>query len=297
MPVQEYFRTCVRDPATGKPLTKSFAVKKYGLENCKLYAREWKKSIKEGRTPFVAPEPEDRDDLLYAPPQNNPALISALPGDSQKPASEPKGLFEKKEFSLNLPDNKFGVSFLLLGSTRSGKSTLMNHIYENYFKDYITTLHTNSLQSEIYKPLKKKAVTLPSYYPEMIKDTFKINKETNNKYKFLHIIDDVVDKKNDPTLIQLFTIMRNSRINGLITGQSLTIFNSIARTNINFVILMKLNSDMAIEQVVKSYLRSYFPADYNLNEMIRAYKKLTDDHCFFVIDNINGGIFLSRLSI
>ena len=291
MPVQEYFRTCARCPTTGKPLTKSFAVKKYGLENCKLYAREWKKSIKEGRTPYVPPEPEDRDDLVYAPPENNPALISALPSD------EPKGLFEKKEFSLKLPDNKFGVSFLLLGSTRSGKSTLMNHIYENYFKDYITTLHTNSLQSEIYKPLKKKAITLPSYYPEMIKDTFKINKETNNKYKFLHIIDDVVNKKNDPTLIQLFTIMRNSRINGIITGQELTIFNSIARTNINFVILMRLNSDMAIEKAVKSYLRSYFPADYNLNQMIRAYKKLTDDHCFFVIDNINGGIFLSRLNI
>jgi hypothetical protein len=290
MPVQEYFRTCVRDPETGKPLTKSFAVKKYGLENCKVYAREWKKSIKEGRTPFVPPEPEDRDDL-YAPTQNNPALISSLPSD------EPRHLFEKKDFEIDLPDNKFGVSFLLLGSTRSGKSTLMNYLYENYFKDYITTLHTNSLQSEIYKPLKKKAITLPSYYPEMIKDTFKINKETNNKYKFLHIIDDVVNKKNDQTLIQLFTIMRNSRINGIITGQELTIFNAIARSNINYVILMKLNSDMAIEKAVKSYLRSYFPADYNLNQMIRAYKKLTEDHQFFVIDNINGKIFLSKLDI
>jgi hypothetical protein len=91
--------------------------------------------------------------------------------------------------------------------------------------------------------------------------------------------------------------MRNSRINGIITGQELTIFNSIARTNINFVVLMRLNSDMAIEKAVKSYLRSFFPADYNLNQMIRAYKNLTDDHNFFVIDNINGGIFLSRLNI
>jgi hypothetical protein len=290
MPVQEYYRVSVRDPATGKPLTKSFAVKKYGIDNCRAYAKEWKKSIKEGRTPFVPPEPEDRDDP-YVPSQHNPAHMTAsMEEDARK-------LFPSKPFEIDLPDNKFGVSFLLLGSTRSGKSTLMNHIYETYFKDYITTLHTNSLQSEIYKPLKKKAITLPSYYPEMIKDTFKINKETNNKYKFLHIIDDVVDKKNEPTLLQLFTIMRNSRINGIITGQSLTIFNSIARTNINFIVLMKLNSDMAIEQVVKSYLRSYFPADYNLNQMIRAYKKLTADHNFFVIDNINGGIFLSRLNI
>jgi hypothetical protein len=290
MPIQEYYRVSARDPTSGKPICKSFAVKKYGIENCRAYAKEWKKSIKEGKTPFVPPEPEERD-YPYVPTQPNPAHISpSMEEDARK-------LFPSKPFEIDLPDNKFGVSFLLLGSTRSGKSTLMNHIYETYFKDYITTLHTNSLQSEIYKPLKKKAITLPSYYPEMIKDTFKINKETNNKYKFLHIIDDVVNKKNDPTLIQLFTIMRNSRINGIITGQELTIFNSIARTNINYVVLMKLNSDMAIEKAVKSYLRSYFPADYNLNQMIRAYKKLTADHNFFVIDNINGGIFLSRLSI
>jgi hypothetical protein len=289
MPISEYFRVSVRDPTTGAPLTKSFALKKYGLENCRNYAREWKKSIKEGRTPYVPPEPEDRD--LYAPTTNNPAHSVATSQENIQ------SLFPTKEFEIELPDNKFGVSFLLLGSTRSGKSTLMNHIYETYFKDYITTLHTNSLQSEIYKPLKKKAITLPSYYPEMINDTYKINKETDNKYKFLHIIDDVVNKKNDPTLIKLFTIMRNSRINGIITGQELTIFNAIARSNINYVILMRLNSDMAIEKAVKSYLRSYFPADYNLNQMIRAYKKLTEDHRFFVIDNINGGIFLSRLNI
>jgi hypothetical protein len=280
----------MRDPATGKPLTKSFAVKKYGIDNCRVYAREWKKSIKEGRTPYIPPEPEDRDDM-YVPSQHNPALNSSTIPE------EPKHIFERKEFSLNLPDDKFGVSFLLLGSGRAGKSTLMNHIYETYFKEHITILHTNSLQSEIYKPLKKKAITLSSYYPEMINDTYKINKETNNKYKFFHIIDDVVDKKNDPTLIKLFCILRNTRIGGLIAGQTLTMFNSIARTNISYIVLMKLNSDMAIEQVIKSYLRSYFPADYNLNQMIRAYKKITDDHNFIVIDNINGGIFLSRLNI
>jgi hypothetical protein len=282
-----------RDPTTKLPITKSFGVKKYGLDNCREYAKEWKKAVKEGRT-YTPPEPEEKDDL-YAPRMLLPEQSSTNPQQViLKTAPEP---FERKEFKLDLPDDKFGVSFLLLGSTRSGKSTLMNHLYENYFKDYITTLHTNSLQSEIYKPLKKSAITCPSYFPDMIKETCKINKECDNKYKFLHIVDDVVDKKNDSTLISLFTIGRNARQTGIICGQTLTIFNSIARTNINYVVLMKLNSDMAIEQVVKSYLRSYFPAEYNVNEMIREYKRLTDNHNFIVIDNINGGIFISKLNI
>jgi hypothetical protein len=282
-----------RDPTTKLPITKSFGVKKYGLDNCREYAKEWKKAVKEGRT-YTPPEPEEKDDL-YAPRMLLPEQSSTNPQQViLKTAPEP---FERKEFKIDLPDNKFGVSFLLLGSGRAGKSTLMNHIYETYFKEHITILHTNSLQSEIYKPLKKSAITLSSYYPEMINDTYKINKETNNKYKFFHIIDDVVDKKNDPTLIKLFTFLRNTRIFGLICGQTLTMFNSIARTNISYIVLMKLNSDMAIEQVVKSYLRSYFPAEYNVNEMIREYKRLTDNHNFIVIDNINGGIFISKLNI
>jgi hypothetical protein len=97
--------------------------------------------------------------------------------------------------------------------------------------------------------------------------------------------------------MRLFTYWRNSRISGIITAQEISIMNSIQRSNINFILLGRLNSDMAIEKVIKSYLRSYFPKTMNLNDCIKAYKDLTSDHHFIVMDCINDDIFLSKISI
>jgi len=197
--------------------------------------------------------------------------------------------------SLKLPDRSSGCSFLIMGSTRSGKTTMMNYIYDSIFKNHITVLHTYSSQASIYRGISKSCLICPQFYPELIDDTYKINKKTDNEYEFLHIIDDVVDNKNDPQIKRLLTILRNSRISGIITGQSLTIFNNIARGNINYVLLGYLNSDAAVEQCIKAYLLSYFPTKMNMIDKIKRYRELTSDHHFFVIDNIHGEIFRTKL--
>jgi hypothetical protein len=182
-----------------------------------------------------------------------------------------------------------------MGSTRSGKSTLMNYIYENVFKTYINILHTASVHSAIYKPLLKSCAIASDYHPELLLESYKINKATENEYEFCHIIDDVVDRKNDPQLKKLLTIYRNSRISAIITGQSLTIFNNITRGNINYVFLGYLNSDASVEQVIKSYLISYFPKGMKLEDKIKSYRELTKDHHFIVIDSIHGEVFRTQL--
>jgi len=202
-----------------------------------------------------------------------------------------------KKFSIPMPDCRFGVSILLLGSTRSGKTTLQNYIYKEFFDTVATCVHTWSPQSSIYKELKKKSIFMPDYRPDIIEETYQINKITDNKFRFLHIIDDVVGKKNDPMLVKLLTILRNSRISAMITGQELSIFNAICRSNINFVFLGYLNSDMAIKKVVEAYLRTYFPKSYNLLDCMREYKEMTADKHFIMIDNINGTICRTKLDL
>jgi len=197
---------------------------------------------------------------------------------------------------LKLPSREFGISFLLLGSTRSGKSCMMNYIYENVFKTYICVLHTASVHSSVYEPLRKSCAIASEYHPELLAETYKINKLTENHYEFCHIIDDVVDRKNDPQLKKLFCTYRNSRISGIYAGQSLTIFNNITRGNINYVFLGYLNSDAAVEQVVKAYLISHFPKGMRMDDKIREYRKLTADHHFLVIDSIHGDVFRTKLS-
>jgi len=197
--------------------------------------------------------------------------------------------------TLKLPSKEHGISFLLMGSTRSGKTVMMNYLFENIFSKHITILHTGSAQAAIYKPLKDKVALASQYIPELLNESYKINKRTDNHYEFLHILDDCVTVKNDVELKKLLCIYRNSRISGLITGQSLTIFNNVTRGNINYVCLGYLNSDASVEQVIKAYLISYFPSRMRLADKIKAYREMTKDHHFIIIDSIHGEVFRTKL--
>jgi len=216
---------------------------------------------------------------------------------SDEKESEEMFSIPTKPFHLPLPPTLFGSSILFLGSTRSGKTTLQNYIHKEFFSDVMTCVHTWSPQSSIYSELKTKTVFMPDYRPDIIDETYQINKACNNRYRFLHIVDDVVGKKNDPMLMKLLTILRNSRISAMITGQELSIFNSICRSNINFVFLGYLNSDMAIKKVVEAYLRTYFPKEYSLMDCMREYKEMTKDKWWLLIDNIHGTICRTRLEL
>ena len=67
----------------------------------------------------------------------------------------------RKEFSvIKEPDRSY--SFCLLGSTRSGKTTALNWILAKYFKQEINILMSDSLHAEIYKPLMKTVVPVPT---------------------------------------------------------------------------------------------------------------------------------------
>ena len=197
--------------------------------------------------------------------------------------------------TLQVPDMKFGMSILLLGSTRSGKSTLINYLYKKYFTKHLSVLMSNSLQSDAYSYLVKKCVTSDLYHPEVLKEMYLINHATENHYPFFVILDDLTHVRHDKQYQRLLTIYRNSRISAIVSAQSLTMFDSIARTNINFVMLGRLNNDRSIEMVIKEYLISYFPRNLNMDDKVRLYRELTENHHWIVIDNINGIVFRTKL--
>jgi len=111
--------------------------------------------------------------------------------------------------TIEPPENKC-FSFGLVGSTRSGKSCAMLWLWENYFKEHITIMMTGSAQASIYKPLMKHTAVSPDFYPELIKEPMTLNQKTGNKYKFLHIFDDMLDGKNTKALAKLLCIGRNN---------------------------------------------------------------------------------------
>ena len=210
--------------------------------------------------------------------------------------------------SVNIPDSDFhlempavetgGASILMIGSTRSGKSTALKHILDNYFKKHIGVLFSQSIKANAYKdfnyPLLAKGC---AYVPEIIHDMYVINKETQSKYPFLVILDDHPLVRTDKELLKLATIYRNSGLSSIVCCQSIGMLNPTCRSNINFVLLFALNNTEAIEKTIKCFLRGYLPATMNYDSKIKIYKELTADHHFLFIDNLAGTIHRCKLKI
>lgn len=202
---------------------------------------------------------------------------------------------ETKKLDVELPERKTGgVSFCLIGSTRSGKTTLLKHILKEYFGKHITVLMSNSIHAPIYKEIDD-CIKSPLYSHKVIKEGYEINRKTNNHYPFLFVLDDVVDKKNDKELLKLLTIYRNSGLSTIISLQSPILMNTAGRGNINFVCLGKMNSDENIEKVVRMYLMSFLKG--KIDDKIREYKLLTEDHFWFMVDNLTGEVYRFKIKI
>jgi len=197
--------------------------------------------------------------------------------------------------SIELPDPKFGVSFVLCGSTRSGKTTILNYLYKTHFKNHISVLMSNSLNSDAYDMLKKTCAISDFYHPEILKEMYKINHATKNHYEFFAIIDDVPDKREDPEMKRLMCIYRNSRISSIVCAQTATMINKMARSNINWVFLGRMNSSSEVERNIKDYLQGSLPTKMKMTEKIAWYKEATSDYKWIVLDNINGLMFITKL--
>lgn len=206
---------------------------------------------------------------------------------------------EDKEFSLEMPPVETGgCSILMIGSTRSGKSTALKHILDHYFKKHIGVLFSQSIKANAYKDMHYSNLARGcAYVPEIIHDAYVINKETNNHYPFLFILDDHPLVRADKELLKLTTIYRNSGLSSIVCAQNIGMLNPTCRSNINFILLFALNNTEAIEKTIKCFLRGYFPQGMNYDEKIKLYKELTDDHHFLFINNLNGSIHRCKIKI
>jgi len=187
-------------------------------------------------------------------------------------------------------------SFAIVASSKSGKSTLMKHIISKVFPDDIKVLMTMSPCADIYTSLKKDCVFAPTYLPDIIKTCYLLNKNTCNHYQFCIIVDDVVGFKSDRSMTKLLCLYRNSGLSAIVCGQDLQMLNPTGRCNVNNVLLGKLNSAGRIESVVKDFCKTYMPRHLTLDEKVELYQRLTDQHCFLFVDNLNSTMIRVRLS-
>lgn len=205
--------------------------------------------------------------------------------------------FVSKRFTLELPENG-GVSLALIGATRSGKTTLMKYIYKKNFAKHITIMCSMNPQADIYKDLSSRVIVSDQFCPEILKDIHKINSKMNNKFPFLFVSDDYVDRKikHDQEVTRALTIYRNANLSSIWSFQGRTLMSAVGRMNVNYIAIFKQQTPLEWINIIKEYLQMWLPLGMTMPEMIQFCKEATDNHQFFYIDNIKGECFLTKLA-
>lgn len=198
----------------------------------------------------------------------------------------------QSDITLKL-DKNTGNSCCIFGSSKSGKSTCLMHLYEKYYRKYISVLFSDSPQIELYK--SKNLLISEDYEPNVIKRMHVINKKTSNKYNFCVLFDDMVTNKNDETLKKTVLIFRNSNISSIVSLQSTTLLNKQSRGSINNYLFFWYNSDESIKDVINKFLSGVIPG--TMDQKIQKYREITKDHGFIYYNSKENIVSFHRLSL
>jgi len=204
-----------------------------------------------------------------------------------------------KPFHLEMPPVETGgCSILMCGSGRSGKTTALKHIIDNYFKKHCGVIFSNSSKAHAYREMKYPLLPLSNaYIPELVNTAYRINKETQNHYPFLFVLDDVPLARNDKELMKTTTIYRNSGISLIHCAQSPNMISPTCRSNYTFFMLFHNNSSEQAENACKFFLRGRLPNKMTMNEKVAWLQKNTEDHHFLLINNWTGEICRCKIDL
>lgn len=206
-------------------------------------------------------------------------------------------------------DKDTGNTIGFIGSSKSGKSTMMIRIVKKYFpnKDFITVFHLGNPQADVYKERSttvrrgvengntmRGVIIADSFKEEVLEKEKEINKKTENHYRFLNVLDDVLHEKNSRAIQNCILTLRNSNMSTILVTQYAYLISKSNRNNINVVFLFNLNTNEAKEDCIDIFCRSYFRAlGIDKEDYVSYYAKMTKDHNYFLINMMTGKMWIS----
>ncbi len=233
-------------------------------------------------------------DSIHKPIKNVVSTLKAI--KELKPAVIFPEVEYRNEPFLHLDENT-GNTVMLVGSSKSGKTTVQMALYNKYFTDYISILFAQNSQLPQYKA--KNLIRTDEFLPRIIEISRMINKVGKNKFDFLFMFDDMVHIKSERNVADLFLSLRNSNISSIISLQYLNLMSKACRGSVNTIYAGSCNSDENILVLIKCYLLSYFKKLNIINEadMINYYRKLTSNHGFICINPARSEVSFLRVQI
>lgn len=209
------------------------------------------------------------------------------------------------EFELVLDEGTGNTTFIL-GSSKMGKSTLLMHIFDDYYsdRDNIVTLFSINSHIKLYGK-RERLLRFPSNYKDSpayitkyVNTEKRINSKTKNLYSFVNMYDDMIDSRYSKSLLNSIITYRNSNLSTVICLQYSNLLAKSCRSNVNNVIMFGLNTDEAIKQAVDCYLKSTFKQmGIPVSDHIEFYKKLTSNHQFIYYRPATGDVSFHKLKL
>ena len=184
--------------------------------------------------------------------------------------SSPKDLINKNT-SLDQKINKWGPKSIfqpeesakttcILGASFTGKTTLLVNELNKLNKESYDkiVLFTESTSADPLKALHSDLdiKIIDRFCPSIPKFLKDINSETNNKFKFLLILDDVIELKNS-TFSKMILTMRNSNISTVVLLQHVKLITPSSRNSIHNYYITGLRIE-DWEYVLRAFLASHF---------------------------------------
>lgn len=207
---------------------------------------------------------------------------------------------QKKPFPYDkwIPQNT-GASLVLVSKSKGGKTNFLKKIISKMPKDVIAVVITPNFQNEVYDAMKRRAVFSPIFDSSIVKLCQKINQKTKNHYKFLICLDDIIDQKNNSSVLKTFLTLRNANISVILSVQSTMLVNKLVRNNANYVLLGKLQGEEAIKDAYQKFLSNYASdlAVKKQDEIYKIYNDLTDDFNFILVNNLKERIYQTNKSL
>ena len=195
------------------------------------------------------------------------------------------------------PEGEY-MTNLITGSTKSGKTYLLNDIFKQIHKQYdICILFSVNCHIDNYESMRKEGAIIFDKFDgneKVINMLHHIQKKCNNFLKILVMIDDEIQSKHNMVLKNLMTTFRNSHFTTFVSLQSHIMLNKSSRNNCHRIICLKLNSNEELREFVEKMLyglievpKKYKSKNDKLDYLCSFYRQHTENYNCFIIDTIN----------
>jgi hypothetical protein len=247
---------------------------------------EVKEEVKEEIKPEIKKDEKYDFNLMDIPVDSSPQIDKIISELKYSP------------FKLDI-DPKTGTSITIFGSTKSYKTYLLKRILKKYYsEDCIVSLFAQNIHNDIYDDIDKNIIKLDHYSPQLVKKMAQINKKVKppNKYRFVAVLDDIINSKNEHNLEELYLTLRNSRISIITCLQNIQLLKSTSRGNSNFVIFRKFNQPQQVYKYAMQEYLQYVPPfkDLDMGSKINLYMKITNKHDYFVLNVLDNTLILCQ---